>query len=58
MAVRYCPNCFKNVVTLPPTPKCSECGRKHTLPVDKSLPIPDERGKHDRYIEGRQYRED
>lgn len=56
MAIRYCPNCFKNVVTIPLKPNCSECGRKHTIPVDNSLPIPIDRAQHDKYIHHREYR--
>jgi hypothetical protein len=55
MAVRYCPNCFKNVVVIPLTSKCSDCQRPGTLPLDKKLTIPEDKYRHSRFKHSRQY---
>lgn len=58
MTVRYCPNCFKNVVVIPLTSKCSGCQRAGTLPLDKKLTIPEDKYRHTGFLHSRQYREE
>lgn len=46
MAVRYCPSCYQNVVTLVQKPNCKHCGTV-TKPVNTDLPLPDEGERND-----------
>lgn len=57
MAIRFCPSCLQNVVTERLKSDCTHCGTK-TKPVDKSLPVPEDRGQHDVYTNRRNKRGD
>lgn len=46
MAIRYCPNCYQNVVTIVQKSNCKHCGTV-TKPVDTRLPLPDEGERND-----------
>ncbi|AIW02614.1 hypothetical protein AXJ18_gp160 [Streptomyces phage Jay2Jay] len=41
MAIRFCPSCMQNVVTIVQKPNCKHCDTV-TKPVDEKLPLPDE----------------
>ncbi|ASR76540.1 hypothetical protein SEA_SAMISTI12_120 [Streptomyces phage Samisti12] len=41
MAIRFCPSCMQNVVTIVQKSNCKHCGTV-TKPVDEKLPLPDE----------------